>query len=143
LGKNAWILKCKLQDQEVGQIKLGSVITGKDFPTGQICKVNAIADSLLWPPYGIGQAIIFLPCDFYLLLSFFLFFLALSQRSEIGWSEIGCLPYFHTWCGLSANLGCTSETWCTRLAENTGRKKSPKSRHLCTIIHFVGLYLCN
>jgi len=25
---------------------------------------------LLWPPYGIGQAIIFLPCDFY--LSFFL-----------------------------------------------------------------------
>jgi len=27
---------------------------------------------LLWPPYGIGQAIIFLPCDFYLLLlSFF------------------------------------------------------------------------
>ena len=22
----------------------------------------------LWPPYGIGQAIIFLPCDFYLLL---------------------------------------------------------------------------
>jgi len=28
--------------------------------------------SLLWPPYGIGQAIIFLPCGFfYLLLSFF------------------------------------------------------------------------
>jgi len=31
--------------------------------------------SLHWPPYVIGQAIIFLPCDFYqflLLLSFFL-----------------------------------------------------------------------
>ena len=27
---------------------------------------------LLWSPYGIGQTIIFLPCDFYL-LSFFLF----------------------------------------------------------------------
>jgi len=24
----------------------------------------------LWPPYGIGQAIIFLPCDFYLVSSF-------------------------------------------------------------------------
>jgi len=38
-------------------------------------------------------------------------------------SEIGCLPYFHTWCGLSANLECMSEMCCTRLAENTGRKK--------------------
>jgi len=27
---------------------------------------------LLWPPYVIGQAIIFLPCGFYLLSSFFL-----------------------------------------------------------------------
>jgi len=36
-------------------------------------------------------------------------------------------------CGLSANLGCRSETCCTRLAENTGRKKSPKIRHLSTI----------
>ena len=39
----------------------------------------------------------------------------------------------HTWCGLSANLGCRSETCCTRLAENTVRKKSPKIRHLGTI----------
>ena len=35
----------------------------------------------------------------------FRFFLAYSQPSQIG-----CLPYFHTWCGLSANLGCRSET---------------------------------
>jgi len=42
--------------------------------------------------------------------------------------------YFHTWCGLSANLGCRSETCCTRLAGgNAGRKKSPKIRHLRTI----------
>jgi len=41
-------------------------------------------------------------------------------------SQIGCLPYFHTWCGLSDNFRCRSETCCTRLAENTGRKKSPK-----------------
>jgi len=63
----------------------------------------------------------------FLLLSFYLFlFLAYSQPSQIG-----CLPYFHTRCGLTANLGCRSETCCsTRLAENTGRKKSPKICHL-------------
>ena len=52
----------------------------------------------------------------FLLLSSFIF-LAQSQRSEIG-----CLPYFHTWCGLSANLECMSEMCCTMLAENTVRK---------------------
>jgi len=40
------------------------------------------------------------------------------------------------WCGLSANLECRSETCCVRLAENTGRQKSPKSRHLGTIPQF-------
>ena len=59
---------------------------------------------------------------------FFFFFLAYSQPSQIG-----CLPYFHTWCGLSANLGCRSETCCLRLAENTGRKKVAKNRYLGTI----------
>ena len=43
------------------------------------------------------------------------------------------LPYFYAWCGLSANLRCRSETCCTRLAANTGRKISSKSRHLSTI----------
>ena len=47
------------------------------------------------------------------------FFLAKSQRPEIG-----CLPYFDTWCGPSANLECMSEMCGTRLAENSGRKKS-------------------
>jgi len=79
----------------------------------------------LWPPYVIAQAIVFLPCNFFLLLSFFL---ASPQPSQIG-----CLPYFHTWCGLSANLECKSETYCMGLAENTGPKISPRSRHLSTI----------
>ena len=35
--------------------------------------------------------------------------------------------------GLSANLGYRSETCCTRLAENTARKKVAKKRHLGTI----------
>jgi len=45
----------------------------------------------------------------------------------------GCLPYFHTWCGLSANLKCRSETCCTRLAGDAGRKKVTKNRNLGTI----------
>ena len=82
---------------------------------------------LLWSPYVIGQTIIFSSC-FFLISCFFFFFLSLSQQSEIG-----CLPYFHTWCGLSANLECRSEMCCTQLAENTGRKKVDKNRHLGTI----------
>ena len=75
---------------------------------------------LLWPPYGIGQAIIFLPCDFYLSSIFFFSSPNLSGRR---------LDVYHTWCGLSANLECMSEMWCTRLAENTGLKKSPFWHH--------------
>jgi len=45
----------------------------------------------------------------------------------------GCLPYFHTWCGLSTNLECRCGMCCTWLAENTGYKKWPKIRHLGTI----------
>jgi len=46
------------------------------------------------------------------------------------------LPYFHTWCCLSANLGCRSEMCCMWLDENTGCKKSPKICHLHIIAHF-------
>ena len=48
-------------------------------------------------------------------------------------TNIGGLPYFYTWRGLSANLECRSETYCTLLAANTGRKKVAKNRHLGTI----------
>jgi len=65
--------------------------------------------------------------DSILQLWFVSVFLAYSQRSQTG-----CLPYFHTWCGLSVNLECRSEMCCTRLAENTGRI----NRHLCTIPQF-------
>jgi len=55
--------------------------------------------------------------------------------------QIGCLPYFHTWCGLSANLGCKSETW--RLAEIQDAKIAKKVA-ICAPSHkFVGLYLRN
>ena len=48
-------------------------------------------------------------------------------------AAIGCLPYFYTWRGPSANLECRSEMCCTRLATNTGRKNDAKNRHLRTI----------
>jgi len=67
---------------------------------------------------------IFLFCGFFYLLSFFPRLIsAVADWMSTIW-------YFHTWCGLSANLGWRSETCCTRLAENTGRKKSPKIWHL-------------
>jgi len=59
------------------------------------------------------------------LFFFFSFFLAYSQPSQIG-----CLSYFHTWCGLSANLECRSEMCCMRLAE---KYRTQKNRHLRTI----------
>ena len=39
---------------------------------------------------------------------------------------IGCVPYFHTWCGLSANLECRSELCCTRLTETQDAKNCQK-----------------
>ena len=39
-----------------------------------------------------------------------------------------------TWCGLSANLECRSEMFCTRLAGNAGHKKWRKIRRLGTIV---------
>jgi len=92
----------------------------------------------LWSPYVglLGQTIYIFILSF-VLLTFFLSSPNLSGRR---------LDVFHTstqWCGLSANLGCRSETCCTRLARNAGHKKSPKSRHLRTIVNFVGLHLHN
>jgi len=59
------------------------------------------------------------------------FFVAYSQRSESG-----CLPYFRTWCGISANLECWSEVCCMQLTEIQDAKicqKSP-SAHRHTIL---------
>jgi len=84
----------------------------------------------LWSPYGIGQTIYIFILSF--VLSFFLSFFP-RLISAAAPPQIGCLPYFHTWCGLSANLRCRSDTCCTRLAENTGCKKVAKNRHLGTI----------
>jgi len=39
-----------------------------------VCRCLVVFVALLWSPYVIGQTIIFLPCDFYLSIFFFLFF---------------------------------------------------------------------
>jgi len=67
--------------------------------------------------------------SFLLLSSFFL------DKSQP--SHIGCLPYFHTWCGLSVNLGCRSETCCTRLAENTGCKNDASGHHCTSLLGYI------
>jgi len=77
----------------------------------------------------------------FLLLSIFFFFFIYSQP----W-QIECLPYFHACCGLSANLGCMSET-VKRAArgwlEIQDAKKSPKIAISAPSHNFVGLYLRN
>jgi len=73
----------------------------------------------LWNMAGHYIFVLWFLLSVYLLSSFFLAYFQPSQT--------GCLPYFHTWCGLCSNLGCRSETCCTRLAENTRCKKIAKN----------------
>jgi len=49
---------------------------------------------------------------------------------------MGCLPYFDTWCGPSANLECRPEMCCTQLAGNAWPKNRQKIRNLGTIAQF-------
>ena len=77
--------------------------------------------SFLWLLYVIGQTIIFLPSDFYLLPSSFFFCSPILSGRR--------LDVYHTSthdAGLSANLECRSEMCCMRLAGNTGRKNDVK-----------------
>jgi len=90
----------------------------------------------LWPPYVIEQAIIFSSCGFFFLSSFFPRLISAVAH----WMSI---PYFHTWCGISANLECRSEMWCMRLTQNTGRKNRQKFAIWAPSHSFVGLYLRN
>ena len=88
----------------------------------------------LWPPYGIGQAIIFLSCG--LFHSFFFSSRLISAAAD--WMST-ILPQ----CGLSVNLECWSEMCCTRLAGNTGRKNDAKIAVPAPLHNFIGLYLRN
>jgi len=67
----------------------------------------------------------------FLLLSFF--FYPSPYLSDQ--SQSGRLPYFHTWCGLSANLKHRSEICRKRLAEKYRTQKIAKICRLCSIAH--------
>jgi len=88
----------------------------------------------LWPPYVIGG-----PLYFYSVVSIFLFFLAKSQRPQIG-----CLPYFSTH-GVAlmriynAGLKHAALGWL----EIQDAKKSPKIAISAPSHKFVGPYLRN
>ena len=74
--------------------------------------------------------------DHYIFALWFLssiFYLLFYSSPNLSSHRFGCLPYFYTWRGPSANLECRSEMCCSRLAANTGRKKVVKNRHLGTI----------
>ena len=97
-----------------------------------IAKRLALID-LLWPPCVADTDIIF--CPVVPSIFFLSSFLAQSQPSQIG-----CLPQFHTWCGLSANIRCRSDTCCTRLAEiqdAKSRQKSPSGHHRTTLSDYI------
>jgi len=76
----------------------------------------------LWPPYLIGQAIHYIFALWFLSFcqSFYLFPRLISAATD--WMSTILLHM--AW--PCANLECRSEMCCTRLAANTGRKKSPK-----------------
>ena len=98
----------------------------------------------LWPPSVSYANIIFSSCVFFLLMAalcnraghyiFVLWFLIFSYLLSSFFSSpiLRCrkLNVYHTWCGPSANLGCRSKTWCTRLAGKKQDVMSPRNRHL-------------
>jgi len=75
-------------------------------------------DTLIMAALRIADAdVIFLSC----------FYLSFSPRLISAVADWMPTPYFYTHgVALYANLGCRSETCCTRLAGNAGRKKSQK-----------------
>jgi len=74
-------------------------------------------------------------CGHYIFALWFLssIYRVLFSSPNLSSHTLDVYHYFHTLCGLSANLECKSEMCCMRLAENRGRKKVAKNRHLVTI----------
>jgi len=82
-----------------------------------------------------GRYIFFL----WFLLSSFSFFFPRLFSAVADWMYT--VPYFRTCCDLSANLGCRSETCCTRLAEKCTTQKiaknSPSAHHRTTLSGYI------
>jgi len=81
--------------------------------------IEMCGNGFLWSLYGIRQAIIFLPCGFFLLLlSFFIPRLISAAANWMSTILLHLMP--------SANLECISEMFCTQLAGNAGPKNRQK-----------------
>jgi len=79
------------------------------LPLNLECNIS----SCLWSPVTTGQAIIFCRGGFFFLSSSF----AISSPILSGRRLHVYIPYFYTWCDVSANLECRSEMCCMWLAE--------------------------
>jgi len=79
------------------------------------------------------QAIIFCSCGF---IFFFSCFFPGLTSAVADWMSI---PYFHTWCGLSANLECMSEMKCAVRGslKIQDAKKSPSGHHRTTLSGYI------
>jgi len=79
--------------------------------------------------------------DHYIFILFSSFFLLFSSPNLSGRRLDVCHTSTQPWCGLSANLGCRSETCRTRLAGNAGLKKivkkSPSAHHRTTLSGYI------
>jgi len=68
---------------------------------------------------------------------FFLFFVAYSQPAQIGY-----VPYFHTWCGLSTNSGCKlglkrDARGSSKIQDAKIAKNSPSAHHRTTLLGYI------
>ena len=75
--------------------------------------------------------------DHYIFILWFLlsFFVLLFSSPNLSGRRLDvCHTSTHGVALVRTNLECRSETCCARLAENAGRKKSPKSRRLRTTV---------
>ena len=101
------------------------------LPLNLECNIS----SCLWSPVTTGQAIIFCRGGFFFLSSSF----AISSPILSGRRLHVYIPYFYTWCDVSANLECRSEMCCMWLA----KYRTPKFAKCAPSHKFVGLYLAS
>jgi len=86
----------------------------------------------LWPPYGIGQAIIFLPCGFFLSFLFFNSSPNLSgRRSDVYHTSTHGVALVRI---KNAGLKCAAHG---SLAGNAGPKKSLSGHHRTTLSGYI------
>jgi len=78
------------------------------------------------------------PLYFRPVVSFFFFFLpSFFPSPNLSGHRLDVCHTSTHGCGLSANLECRSEMYCTRLAENAGCKKSPSGHHRTTLPGYI------